>query len=114
MNFTLMLLLIKRVASSPILSFSFTARPYNSLNLKACGVWVNKELLLLRLNIWFFILYLIESFDLITGITALFFFKDIIIFFKSFKVKFGLAASCIKTLVGLYFLINFKVFSNKL
>ena len=43
-----------------------------------------------------------------TGIDALFFFKELINFFKSFIVKFGLAASWIKTLLGLNFLIYFK------
>ena len=28
-------------------------------------------------------------------------------------VKFGLAASCIRTLVGLYFLINFKAINEE-
>ena len=74
MNLTLILLLIKNVASSFTLLFSFIAKLYNSLNLKACGVCVNSELFLLRLNIWFLILYLIESFEKITGSTALFFF----------------------------------------
>jgi len=50
-------------------------------------------------------LYLIESFELIIGIDALFFFKELIKLFKSLIVKFGLAASCIKTLFGLNFLI---------
>ena len=39
--------------------------------------------------------------------TALLFFSDLKIVFKSFKEKLGLAASCINTLVGLNFLIYF-------
>ena len=60
-----------------------------------------------------FNLYLIESLDLIAGITALYFFSEVINFFNRFKVKFGLAASCISTLVGLYFLINFKAINEE-
>ena len=39
------------------------------------------------------------------GITALFFLSDLTKFFKSFKEKFGLAASWIKTFNGLNFFI---------
>ena len=37
---------------------------------------------------------------------ALFFLRELIKFFNSLIVKLGLAASCIKTLLGLYFFIN--------
>ena len=74
MNFILWLLFIKSVASSLTLLVSFIARLYNSLNLKACGVWVKNKLSLLRLNICFLILYFIESFGKTVGTTALFFF----------------------------------------
>ena len=50
-----------------------------------------------------FIIYLILSpiiYKLLVGI------RELIKFFKSLIVKFGLAASCIKTFLGLYFLIN--------
>ena len=104
---------IKSVASSVITFFCLIDKLYKSLNLKACGVWVKIELSRFKLNIWFLILYLIASFDLIAGITALCFFSVLINFFKSFRVKSGLAASCIKTLVGLYFLINFKAINEE-
>ena len=70
-------------------------------------------MLLLRLNNWFLTLYLIESFDEITGIDALFVLSDLINLFNSLIVKFGLAASWISTLVGLYFLINLSPINDE-
>ena len=113
MNFNFRLFSINNVASSVIIFFCFIDKLYKSLNLKACGVWVKMELSRFKLNIWFLILYLIESLDLIAGITALFFFSEFINFFKRFVEKFGLAASCIRTLAGLYFLINFKAINEE-
>ena len=46
-----------------------------------------------------------KSFDEITGIDALFVLSDLINFFKRLIVKFGLAASWIMTLAGLYFVL---------
>ena len=51
--------------------------------------------------------------DEITGIDALFVSSDLINRFKSLIVKFGLAASWIKTLIGLNFLIYFKAISEE-
>jgi hypothetical protein len=45
------------------------------------------------LNNWFLTLYLIESFEEITGTAALFFLSELINFFRRLIVKFGLAAS---------------------
>ena len=108
MNLILMLLFIKSVASSLILFFSFIARLYKSLNLKACGVWVNKELFLFKLNICFFILYFIESLDETTGTTALFLFKFFDKFLSNFIEKLGLAASWMNIFFGLYFFRYFN------
>ena len=58
-------------------------------------------------------MYLIESFEEITGIEALFLFSELIKFFKSLIVKFGLAASWIKTLFGLNFLIYFNAIKDE-
>ena len=58
-------------------------------------------------------MYLIESLELITGIDALFFLSELISFFKSFIEKSGLAASWIKTLLGLNFLIYFKAIKDE-
>ena len=66
-----------------------------------------------KLNIWSLILYLIESFELITGIDALFFFKELIKLTNNFDEKSGLAASWIKTFFGLNFLINFKAIKEE-
>ena len=81
------------VASSVTLLFSLIDKLYKFLNLKPCGVCVKKELLRFKLKSSFLTLYLIESFDFITGTTALFFLSVTINFFKSSKLKFGLAAS---------------------
>ena len=54
-----------------------------------------------------------ESLELIIGIDALFFCNELISFFKRPIEKFGLAASWIKTLFGLYFLICFKPFKDE-
>ena len=54
------------------------------------------------------ILYFKESFGVTIGITALLFFNSFINFFNKFIEKFGLAASCIKTLLGLYLLIYLR------
>jgi hypothetical protein len=45
------------------------------------------------LNNWFLTLYLIESFEEITGTAALFFLSELINFFRRLIEKFGLAAS---------------------
>jgi len=47
------------------------------------------------------------------GITALLFFSVLTKFFKSLMVKFGLAASWIKTLLGLNFLTYFKAINEE-
>ena len=44
---------------------------------------------------------------------ALFFLRELIKFFKSLIVKLGLAASCIKTLLGLYFFINLSAIKDE-
>ena len=51
---------------------------------------------------------MIESLDDITGMEALFILRELISFLKRLIVKLGLAASWIKTLLGLNFLIYFK------
>ena len=104
---------INNVASSVILFFCLFERLYKYLNLNACGVCVKIELFRFKLKIWFFILYLIESLGFIEGITALLFLSDLINFFKSLFVKLGLAASWIRTLLGLNFLIYFKAIKEE-
>ena len=106
-NLTFKLFSINNDASSVILFFCLFERIYKSLNLKAWGVWVKIELFRFKLKSWFFILYLMESLEYKEGITALLFLSDLIRFFKSLIVKFGLAASWIRTLLGLNFLIYF-------
>ena len=59
------------------------------------------------------ILYLIESFDLMTGTTALFVLKFFVMFLSNLIEKFGLAASCINTFFGLYLFINFKAIKDE-
>ena len=59
------------------------------------------------------ILYFIESFEKIKGTTALFFFNFFIIFLSNDIEKSGLAASCIKTFFGLYFLRYFKAIKDE-
>ena len=54
-----------------------------------------------------------ESLDLMTGTTALFFFKYFVIFFSNLIEKSGLAASCIRTFFGLYFLRYFKAIKEE-
>ena len=51
---------------------------------------------------------MIESLENITGMEALFILRELISFLKRLIVKLGLAASWIKTLLGLNFLIYFK------
>ena len=104
---------INNVASSVILFFCLFERLYKSLNLNAWGVWVKIELFRFKLKSWFFILYLIESFEFIEGITALLFLSDLSRVFKSLIVKFGLAASWIRTLLGLNFFIYFKAIKEE-
>ena len=58
-------------------------------------------------------LYLIESFDEITGIDASFLSSDLISFFKRLIVKFGLAASWIKTSFGLNFLMYLNAINEE-
>ena len=58
-------------------------------------------------------MYLIESLELITGIDALFVLSEFISSFKSFIEKSGLAASWIKTLPGLNFLIYLKAINEE-
>ena len=58
-------------------------------------------------------MYFTESFENIKGTTALFFFKFFEMFLSNFVEKFGLAASCIKTLRGLYFLIYLRAFKEE-
>ena len=74
-NLTFKLFSINNVASSVILFFCLFERLYKSLNLNACGVCVKIKLFRFKLKSCFFILYLIESFEFIKGIAALFFFK---------------------------------------
>jgi len=96
--------------SKQLLSFAIL---YSSSNLNAWGVCVNNKLFLLRLNIRFWVLYFIVSFELIIGITALFFIKFLAIFFSSLIEKLGLAASCINTFFGLYFFRYFKALKEE-
>ena len=112
-NFILLFELINRADSSVILLFLLIAKLYISLNLKAWGVCVKKELSLFRLNIWFLILYLIESLGVTTGMTALFFFKLLFIFFNNWTEKFGLAASWINTFFGLNFFKYFNAINDE-
>ena len=112
-NLTFKLFSINNVASSVILFFCLFERIYKSLNLKAWGVWVKIELFRFKLKSWLFTLYLIESFECIEGITALLFLSDLIRFFKRLIVKFGLAASWIRTLFGLNFFIYFKAINEE-
>ena len=112
-NLILKSLFINNVASSVTLLFWSFAISYRFLNLNACGVCVNNKLFLLRLNIWFWVLYFIVSFELIIGTTALLFFKFLAIFFNNLIEKLGLAASCIKTFFGLYLFRNFNALKEE-
>ena len=112
-NFTLRFWFKKIVASSLTFDFSFIAMLNSSLNLKACGVCVNREFFLRKLKTWFLTLYFIESFEVTTGTTALFFLKFFAIFLSKSIEKFGLAASWIKTFFGLYFLRYLRAFKDE-
>ena len=92
-NFIFKSFSINKVASSCILFFCFIDKLYKVLKSNACGVCVKKEFFLSKLNNYFLILYLIESFELTTGIVALFLLSDSTNFFNNFNEKFGLAAS---------------------
>ena len=65
------------------------------------------------MNNCFLTLYLIESFEEITGTAALFVFRELINFFRRLILKFGLAASWIKTLTGLNFFIYFNAIKDE-
>ena len=95
--------------TSSVIIFLFNLESlYNDFKSKHCGVCVNNKLFLSKLYKLLLILYLIESFGLIIGTTALLLLSLLINFFRRFIEKSGLAASWIKTLFGLNFLIYFK------
>ena len=54
-----------------------------------------------------------ESFEDTIGTTALFLFKFFEIFLRSSIEKFGLAASCMKTLLGLYLFKYFRALKEE-